>query len=364
MESLPVELILKITALLHYSDLLHCIQLNKWWNSACGTPDAWKWHCTKFTIEPATKSEFISKWKLYGNRMDLFGKVNHLSKRLRKWLEDNDLELILDTLLPPAPIEILKHVPDTGSVAELFLFYHLFSAGQHSGDSPLFGFAEVYNTQISMFLQPVSNVIRIMESKKSLHISFAGPILRRIPAGMLIQNDVVYLSDAESNLYEKGSFVNFLETYVTRLENGWFDVAHQTISLFPNYGPTHSTGPVCHGVQVSVSSIPVPFFSLVHAYRIQIRFDPDAQDRFPSCQLISRFWDIENMDGERKVVEGPGVVGYYPVFSDQQTFFSYASQTEASKSMRGFFTFQGSTGLGFRVTIPEFKFEQPINDTT
>jgi F-box protein 3 len=361
MESLPVELILKITPMLDYNDLMKCTQLNRWWSRVCGTSEAWKLHCAQFAIEPPTKSEFLTKWKLYGNRMESFGKVNHLSKRLRKWLEDRDLELILDTLLPPAPIEILKHAPETGSVAELFLFYHLFSAGQHPDDSPLFGFAQVYDTDISMFLQPISSVIRMMETKNFGYISFAGPILRRIPSGLLIQNDSVYLADAEFNLYEKGTFVTFLETYVSDLEKERFDVEDQTISLFPNYGPTYSIGPVCHGLQVSVSSIPVPFFSKVHAYRIQIHFDPDSSDRFPGCQLITRFWDIENLDGEREVVEGPGVIGYYPVFSNRQTFFSYVSQTQGSKSMRGYFTFLSSTNQSFRVTVPEFFFEQIVN---
>ncbi|MEX0595186.1 MAG: Co2+/Mg2+ efflux protein ApaG, partial [Candidatus Paceibacterota bacterium] len=79
-------------------------------------------------------------------------------------------------------------------------------------------------------------------------------------------------------------------------------------------------------------------------------------------QLISREWFIKDSNGEKKFVEGAGVVGEQPILLPNQTFEYYSGcllKTGFGK-MKGTYIFEKlKDGENFKVKIPEFHFVLP-----
>lgn len=81
-----------------------------------------------------------------------------------------------------------------------------------------------------------------------------------------------------------------------------------------------------------------------------------------SVQLLRRHWDIFDSIGDKRVVEGDGVVGESPVLEPGQKF-EYNSgcnlQSEIGR-MRGYYIFSSLGGfLEFEVKIPQFDLIVP-----
>lgn len=79
-------------------------------------------------------------------------------------------------------------------------------------------------------------------------------------------------------------------------------------------------------------------------------------------QLISREWLIKDSNGEKRFVEGEGVVGEQPILLPNQTFEYYSGcllKTGFGK-MKGAYIFERiNNGERFDVKIPEFHFVLP-----
>jgi len=81
-----------------------------------------------------------------------------------------------------------------------------------------------------------------------------------------------------------------------------------------------------------------------------------------SVQLLKRHWDITDALGEKRMVEGDGVVGESPILEPNEAF-AYNSgcdfRTEIGK-MSGYYTMQKQIDDSlFNVTIPEFVMVLP-----
>ena len=81
-----------------------------------------------------------------------------------------------------------------------------------------------------------------------------------------------------------------------------------------------------------------------------------------SVQLLKRHWDITDASGEKREVDGDGVVGETPILGPGEAF-AYNSgcdfSTEIGK-MSGYYTMQKQLdGSQFNVTIPEFVMVLP-----
>lgn len=83
----------------------------------------------------------------------------------------------------------------------------------------------------------------------------------------------------------------------------------------------HSSEAVTRGVRVTVHSTYEDEHSspaddhYVFSYQVAIANEGDA-----AVQLISRRWEITDGDGNREVVEGPGVVGEQPTIEPGETY--------------------------------------------
>lgn len=81
-----------------------------------------------------------------------------------------------------------------------------------------------------------------------------------------------------------------------------------------------------------------------------------------AVQLLKRHWDITDAFGEKRMVDGDGVVGESPVLEPGEAF-AYNSgcdfRTEIGK-MSGYYTMQKQLDNSqFNVTIPEFNMVLP-----
>lgn len=112
-----------------------------------------------------------------------------------------------------------------------------------------------------------------------------------------------------------------------------------------------------HGVRVDVT----PFFiadqsapaegRFVFGYRIRVTNQSDRP-----VQLLSRRWEIVDADGDRKVVEGEGVVGQQPRLEPGQAFLysSYCPLETSWGTMEGHYVMAADDGQ--RLTVPVGRF--------
>ncbi|XP_046556247.1 F-box only protein 3-like [Haliotis rubra] len=113
---------------------------------------------------------------------------------------------------------------------------------------------------------------------------------------------------------------------------------------------------------VKVGTCFMPDLSTVHppsffyVYRITMKMHDDAP-RKESCQLLSRYWSITDMDGNEEIMEGPGVVGENPVLIPGEEF-SWESGTTFPTTygnMKGHFVMINlEKGTEFRIECPVF----------
>lgn len=89
----------------------------------------------------------------------------------------------------------------------------------------------------------------------------------------------------------------------------------------------------------------------VFGYTIRVTNDGDK-----TCRLVSRRWVIVDGDGERKIVEGEGVVGRQPEIKPGQTFqySSFCPLPTSWGTMEGEYTMELGDGETFEAKIGRF----------
>lgn len=161
------------------------------------------------------------------------------------------------------------------------------------------------------------------------------------------------------------SFSDWFISYVQNVVSGEFPILRDQIFRY-----VHDKGCVAttDDITVSVSTSFLPELSSVHpphyfyTYRIRIEMSPGAPPS-AACQLDSRYWKITTSDGNVEEVQGPGVVGEFPVMTPGKVH-EYASCTTfstPSEFMEGHYTFHRLVNKEevFQVAIPRFHMECP-----
>lgn len=119
------------------------------------------------------------------------------------------------------------------------------------------------------------------------------------------------------------------------------------------------TTQITAGIRISVESIYQPEYSnpgkmhFMFSYRITIENLSDA-----TIQLVNRHWDIYDSIGERKQVDGEGVVGEQPILAPGQRhqYISGCNLTSEMGYMQGYYEmYKESDGSYFTVEIPRFN---------
>ncbi|KAH6599942.1 hypothetical protein BASA61_002409 [Batrachochytrium salamandrivorans] len=289
--------------------------------------------------------------------------------------------IVLQSLHAPSPVSVyrslLKDFLHIRSVRQLILLYVLMGRLQPHSAPGLFGSFHVYQYQCSYRL---ADPFLVHDHMGGRYLGFL--------SGTLVCNRVICLvdslsvcghlvnicPDAEKYNYDLGEFADFFATFVFDVEQGKLCIHKDTgISLFPEYGIHTFSSPASNGVSVSVSVTSFgDLIADVHkgfAYRISISFDPLAS-KFEFVQLQERSWIFQYQSGYSEDINGPGVVGQFPIFNAANTSMVYqsccpelSSVDDTLVSMGGFFTMKGTTALGvtstFIVPINPFRHQLP-----
>lgn len=121
---------------------------------------------------------------------------------------------------------------------------------------------------------------------------------------------------------------------------------------------------VTRRIRISVETRYQPEFSdparqrYMHSYSIMIQ-----NLSHESVQLLSRYWEINNAFGVKRVVEGEGVVGEQPIIEagKMHVYSSACDMDTLIGTMEGFYTFQRiSDKTRLTANIPLFVLEVPF----
>jgi ApaG protein len=121
--------------------------------------------------------------------------------------------------------------------------------------------------------------------------------------------------------------------------------------------PTGNSDTLTHGVRVIVTPFYMPKESVpahnkfFFGYRIAIRNEGDA-----TVQLMSRHWIIIDAEGERRDVQGDGVVGHTPVLGPghEFTYTSHVPLDTEWGTMEGTFQMIREDGTTFDAVVGRF----------
>ncbi|XP_063734192.1 F-box only protein 3-like isoform X2 [Eleginops maclovinus] len=166
-------------------------------------------------------------------------------------------------------------------------------------------------------------------------------------------------------------FLEWFTAYVNKVVTGEYPIIRDQIF---RYVHDKSCVATTGEITVSVSTSFLPELSSVHpphfffTYRIRIEMSSSASPE-ASCQLDSRYWKITTSDGKVEGVQGPGVVGEFPIMTPGKVH-EYASCTTfstPSEYMEGFYAFHRLANKEevFDVEIPRFHmvcppFREPV----
>ena len=116
-------------------------------------------------------------------------------------------------------------------------------------------------------------------------------------------------------------------------------------------------------ISISIQTIYLPQYSneteSIYAFGYFIAIQNLNEE---DVQLLARRWVIENADGEKRIIQGEGVVGQQPFFTSQEKFEynSWAQISTPVGSMQGTFTMcYIASSETFEVLIPTFSLIKP-----
>lgn len=97
------------------------------------------------------------------------------------------------------------------------------------------------------------------------------------------------------------------------------------------------------------SNIKTPLF--VFAYQVRI-----INNSSEAVKLLARHWEIVDADGERKIVEGDGVIGMQPTIAPTESheYGSFCQLHTDWGTMEGYFIMQSASGRGFNAQVGRF----------
>ncbi|GJM60393.1 MULTISPECIES: Co2+/Mg2+ efflux protein ApaG [Persicobacter] len=121
---------------------------------------------------------------------------------------------------------------------------------------------------------------------------------------------------------------------------------------------------ITHGIKVTVETEYQPDYSspIQHHYVFTYRISIENQSEY-TIQLMSRHWEIHDSNGQKREVDGDGVVGQQPVL-EPGAVHKYVSgcnlKTGIGKMLGKYNMERQLDGKRFDVAIPEFNMMVPF----
>lgn len=383
---LPSEILLHIFALVDYKHLCRCAQVCRKFKELAEDESLWKLHCwNEFLLhnyrclESQTwKDVFLSHWGRFArtHSPDVYRKVRRLWDRLENYLKEHDPKMF-DTLREPAflgEIQIAEERMKCRFPPDLRCSLQIHNGQEMGTGLGLLGCMMISTYFRSEGLLDCASMARSFDDEGDLigcvpitycFISRKSQYLAVNEAGGFKTGEIFYptpdqrSSDADQFI-TGNSYLEWFTRFVEDLETNAFPRIENRIFRFYHEPGCTAVTDGCFTVSAStcfmpdLSTINPPHYFYV--YRITMSMDEDA-DKQMSCQLETRHWVITEEDGREEHVDGPGVVGEYPVMSPGATF-SWTSCTTFSTTygnMRGHFTMKKlETGEEISITCPVY----------
>ena len=205
----------------------------------------------------------------------------------------------------------------------------------------MFGGWSLYDMHVSMGLLSLDMVaigfFSLINVRNSAHktLPFAADLTRGTPQ-LLRQvcsgpnEGQIEWSGADSVGHKaSNSFMEYLQQYMSRIENGVYRSRLGEIMLFPCGNSLGATTTESHGMRIEASPLLVPFQSdnnvKCFTYRLTIT------SISATCQLHTRSWYTRdmNMNDTHAVIRSNAIIGYYPSFKPGDSW-EYASATRST----------------------------------
>ncbi|XP_039089300.1 F-box only protein 3 [Hyaena hyaena] len=392
LESLPTDPLLLILSFLDYRDLINCCYVSRRLSQLSSHDPLWRRHCKKYWLiseEEKTqknqcwKSLFIDTYSDVGRYIDHYAAIKKAWDDLKKYLEPRCPRMVLSLKegareedLDAVEAQIGCKLPDDYRCS-----YRIHN-GQKLVVPGLLGSMALSNHYRSEDLLDVDTAAGGFQQRQGL--KYCLPLTFCIHTGLSQyiaveaaegrnKNEVFYQcpdqmarNPAAIDMFIIGAtFTDWFTSYVNNVVSGGFPIIRDQIFRYVHDPECVAT---TGDITVSVSTSFLPELSSVHpphyffTYRIRIEMSKDALPE-KACQLDSRYWRITNAKGDVEEVQGPGVVGEFPIISPGRVY-EYTSCTTFSTTsgyMEGYYTFHFLYFKDkiFNVAIPRFHMACP-----
>ncbi|NP_001342436.1 F-box only protein 3 isoform 6 [Mus musculus] len=344
LESLPTDPLLLILSFVDYRDLINCCYVSRRLSQLSTHDPLWRRHCKKYWLiseeEKAGKSQcwrslFIETYSDVGRYIDHYAAIKKAWRDLKKYLEPRCPRMVLSLKegareedLDAVEAQIGCKLPDDYRCS-----YRIHN-GQKLVVPGLLGSMALSNHYRSEDLLDVDTAAGGFQQRQGL--KYCLPLTFCIHTGLSQyiaveaaegrnKNEVFYQcpdqmarNPAAIDMFIIGAtFTDWFTSYVNNVVSGGFPIIRDQIFRYIHDPECVAT---TGDITVSVSTSFLPELSSVHpphyffTYRIRIEMSRDALPE-KACQLDSRYWRITNAKGDVEEVQGPGVVGEFPIIS-------------------------------------------------
>lgn len=390
-DQLPIGVFLNILKFLDYKDILTCSQVCCNWYKYSMVESIWKPLCIKYWAaeccpEDLTWRElFLSKCKGFSKYQDVYARIATAWKQIDSYLSVHYQDLRESLFGGWEEKDLLKFELENNLEIPLDLkCAYRFHGGQNyepdqldlhiSGEWPnpgLFGSVQNYDYfRTNIFLPPAahpdlpSEVMILTDCPYSnVKQYIALKDFNNLKKGQIFS--MVGFQNLNKKIGDffihANSFLDYFTDYAAKLSSGYFPSERGHIYRFYKE-PTSEA--ISHNVKIQVATAFLPEMSsltspkFTHAYRVTMSMDKNA-DGIHACRLVIRHWKIVDSEGHEESVDGPGVIGLYPIMEPGANF-SYISCTNFNtKSGRMYGTFECDKlrppRTRIHLKIPEFN---------
>ncbi|XP_013383630.1 F-box only protein 3 isoform X1 [Lingula anatina] len=384
LNNIPDDPLNHIFSYLDYKDLVSCCRACHRLHAVAENNVHWKRLCQFYWLETNSisvsdwKQHFVAWYKDYGRYVNCYRKIKKAWTNIENFIEKSCPKIyssiqsgVSEEVLTEAENRIHQNLPDAFRCSyrihngQSLITHGLMGTvkiASHVRTQELLDLRTATNNyqdhgdlkfMMPITLCPFTHVAQLLVLSEDSGLGY-GQVVYPTPDNMLLSNN-----SAMDFFISGNSFEDWFISYAQDLERNTFSVVNgQIYRLYRE----PSCIAVTSGIQVTVatafmpelSTINPPHFFFVYYITMSMAEDEDPKE---SCQLETRHWIITNEEGNEERVDGPGVVGHYPIMRPGSSF-SWTSSTSFGTTygnMKGYFRMRNlKTGLNMEVECPVF----------
>ncbi|KAM6958119.1 F-box only protein 3 isoform 1-T1 [Tautogolabrus adspersus] len=392
MDQLPSDPLLHILSFLGFRDLIHCSYVSRRLNELSKHNPLWKLLCSKhWLLTDADRLQSGVSWyclfKQYyndlGRYLQYYPVLRRAWEQLKSFLQQRCPRMIASLKEGATEAELNDIEAQIGfRLPDDYRCSYRIHNGQKLVIPGLMGSMSLSNHYRSEVLLDVETAAGGFQQRKGMrrclpltfcfHTGLSQYMALQPAEGRRMYESFYPCPDQTArdpsviDMFITGScFLEWFTSYVNNVVTGEYPIIRDQIF---RYVHDKSCVATTGDITVSVSTSFLPELSSVHpphfffTYRIRIEMSSSASPE-AACQLDSRYWKITTSDGNVEEVQGPGVVGEFPVMTPGKVH-EYASCTTfstPSEYMEGHYTFHRLANKEevFHVDIPRFHMVCP-----